>query len=344
MDRKTQRLFSLKRRYVVGVTVCAILLLLLTVGIYSGLRFMRTTGITPGVMFSLVADDGIALKSSNGRSNVLLMGSGGGNHEGPDLTDTMMVMSIDTKKKSVSLISIPRDTWSDTLKDKVNSAYHYGEEKKKGGGMILAKVVVEDIIGMPIHYGLLIDFSGFKKIIDLLGGVDVNVTRAFTDNDYPIAGKEHDTCPGDPTNRCVYETIHFDVGVQHMDGERALKYARSRHAEGAEGSDFARGRRQQDIVVALKDKLVHPTRWFSSERVNELPHVLDEATDTDMNMGELATVGKWFIKTKEASVKKISFDTLLEEPAPGLFGGRYVLVPIDDWDHVHTYLKEQVGK
>ena len=62
--------------------------------------------------------------------------------------------------------------------------------------------------------------------------MDVNVTRAFTDNKYPIAGKERDTCPGDPTNRCVYESIHFDEGRQHMNGDVALKYARSRHAEG----------------------------------------------------------------------------------------------------------------
>ena len=344
MDRAIQRVYFSKRQYGIGVIITGILFIVLTGGTYLSLRFMKSTGITPGVMFRLLAGDGQPLKSSRDRSNVLLLGSGGENHEGPDLTDTMMVLSIDTKKKSVSLISIPRDTWSDTLRDKVNSAYHYGEEKKKGGGMLLAKVVVEDIIGMPIHYGLLIDFSGFKKIIDLLGGVEVNVTQAFTDNDYPIAGKERDTCPGDPTNRCVYETIRFEAGVQHMDGERALKYARSRHADGEEGSDFARGRRQQDIIIALKDTLVHPVLWFSFDRLSRLPQVLDDATDTDMNIGELATVGKWFIKTKESSVKKISIDTLLVEPTPSLYGGRYVLVPIEDWEYVHAFLREQVEK
>ena len=304
---------------------------------------MRTTGITPGFIAQLVFDDGIALKSSGSRTNVLILGAAGGDHEGADLTDTMMVLSVDAQKKSVALISIPRDTWSDTLKDKVNSAYHYGEEKSaKGGGMVLAKVVVEDVIGMPIHYGLLIDFSGFKKIIDVLGGVDVNVTRAFTDNEYPIAGKERDTCPGDPTNRCVYESIHFDEGRQHMNGDVALKYARSRHAEGEEGSDFARSRRQQDIMIALKDKIVHPTRWFSFDRLTALPKILDDATDTDMNFGELATVGKWFIKTKESEVKKIAFDALLVEPPVYLYAGRYVLVPLASWDSIHTYLRTLV--
>lgn len=331
-----------KLKRFIAIIAIGTFLVFLTVGFYWYLRFMRTTGITPGLIARLVVDNGVKLKSSGSRTNVLILGSGGGEHEGADLTDTMMVLSVEAQKKSVALISIPRDTWSDTLKDRVNTAYYYGEEKKKGGGMLLAKVIVEDVIGMPIHYGFLIDFSGFKKIIDLLGGVDVNVTRAFTDNEYPIAGKERDTCPGDPTNRCVYESIHFDEGKQHMNGEVALKYARSRHAEDEEGSDFARSRRQQDIMIALKDKIVHPIQWFSFSRLTTLPRILDDAMDTDMNIGELATVGKWFIKTKESAVKKIAFDTLLIEPPVYLYGGRYVLVPLENWDSVHSYLRALV--
>ena len=303
---------------------------------------MRETGLNPDVVARLVLDDGMSLNSSNGRTNVLLLGIGGGNHDGADLTDTMMIFSLETQNRSVALISIPRDIWSDTLKDKVNSAYHYGELKKKGGGLLLAKVVAEDVAGMPIQYAFLIDFSGFKKVIDLLGGVDVKVSRAFTDNEYPIPGKEHDSCPGDPTNRCVYETIHFDAGKQHMDGERALEYVRSRHAEGAEGSDFARSRRQQDVIIALKEKIVNPSTWLSAERISALPKVFDEATDTDMNMGEIATIGKWFMRAKESAVKKIALETLLEQPPEYLYGGRFVLVPKETWDAVHSYIASQL--
>jgi len=177
------------------------------------------------------------LESSGGRTNILILGVGGGGHEGSDLTDTIIVLSLDTGKKTVALISVPRDTWSDTLKDKVNSAYHYGNEKslssgRQGGGLLLSKVTMEDVIGMPIQYAVVVDFSGFTKVIDAVGGIDVNVPEAFTDSRYPKPGMEQATCPGDPTNACVYETVHFDAGVQHMDGARALIYARSRHAEG----------------------------------------------------------------------------------------------------------------
>lgn len=303
---------------------------------------MRTTGITPGLLVRLVFDDGVKLKSSWDRTNILLLGIGGGTHAGADLTDTIMVVSLDSKNKSVALISVPRDIWSDTLKDKVNSAFHYGDEKKEGGGMLLAKVIAEDVVGIPIHYGMVIDFSGFKKVIDEFGGIDVNVSRAFTDNDFPKEGMEDQSCPGDPTNRCVYETVHFDEGVQHMDGDRALKYARSRHAEGEEGGDFARSKRQQDLIVALKDAVIHPSRWFSFDRAATLWRVTDEAIDSDMNIAELATVAKRFVSMKDSETKKVSIDELFFVPPTYLYG-KYVLVPKDDWDSIYEYIKQQLG-
>lgn len=310
--------------------------------IMSGLRFMRTTGLTPTLAARLVLDDGVSLKSSAQFTNILVLGVGGGTHDGADLTDTMMVVSLNADKHSVTFTSIPRDIWSETLKDRINSAYHYGEEKKKGGGLLLAKVIAEDVVGIPIQYSFLLDFSGFKEIIDVVGGIDVNVSKAFTDVDFPIAGKEKDTCPGDPTNRCVYETIHFDEGMQHMDGERALKYVRSRHAEGDEGSDFARGRRQQDVLVALKDKLVHPTQWFSIERAQALQNIIQKATETDMNLGELATVAKRVAATDDSKIQKISFEDLLYNP-PSYVYGRYVLIPKDDWQTIHSFIKQKLG-
>ena len=85
---------------------------------------MDATGLTPTTLFRLAFDTGVPLNSSNGRTNILILGIGGGVHAGADLTDTMMVFSVDANQKSIAMISLPRDIWSDTLKDKVNSAYH----------------------------------------------------------------------------------------------------------------------------------------------------------------------------------------------------------------------------
>ncbi len=282
------------------------------------------------------------LDSSGGRTNILILGVGGGAHEGADLTDTIMVLSLDPAKKAVALISIPRDIWSDTLKDKVNTAYHYGELKQKDGGLLLSKVIMEDVIGMPIHYAVVIDFSGFTKVIDAVGGIDVNVPEAFTDTKYPKPGMEQATCPDDPTNACVYETVHFDAGIQHMDGARALIYARSRHAEGDQGSDFARGRRQQIIMVALKDRFTHPLQWITLSRLQALPKLLDDATDMDMTFARVLTVGRRFASVNQDQIKKISFDQLLENPPAYLYNNLYVLVPTTSWGDVHLYIKNQL--
>lgn len=264
------------------------------------------------------------LDSSSGRTNILILGIGGGVHEGADLTDTMMVLSLDNVKKTVALISIPRDIWSDTLKDKVNTAYHYG-------GLILSKVVVEDVIGMSIYYAAVIDFSGFTKVIDAVGGIDVDVPEAFTDTEYPCE-----------TDACVYETIHFDSGREHMDGARALMYARSRHAEGDQGSDFARSRRQQIIMVALKDRMTHPMQWMTLSRLQKLPKLLDDATDMNMNIAQVLMVGKRFASVGGDQIKKIAFDQLLDIPPAYLYNNLYVLVPHTSWDEIHSYIKDQL--
>ena len=162
MELNTKRRAAPSIQVFAALTVFLLLCVVLTKGLLSAVRFMNSTGLTPTIAARLILDDGVALKSSQNRTNILLLGVGGGAHEGADLTDTMVVVSLDSRQQSASLISIPRDIWSDTLKDRVNSAYHYGEEKKEGGGLLLARVIAEDVIGAPIHYTLLVDFSGFK--------------------------------------------------------------------------------------------------------------------------------------------------------------------------------------
>ncbi len=337
-----KRLYLLKAKKVIFIIFILLLTFILGKTYLAADKVMKSTGVSPGFLFRLAFDTGAMLKSTDNRTNILLMGIGGGNHEGPDLTDTMLVMSINQANNSMALISVPRDIWSDTLKDKVNSAYHYGEEKKKGGGMTLAKAIIEDVVGVPIHYAVVIDFSQFQKVIDLVGGIDINVPVAFTDNQFPIAGRENDPCDGDPNFACRYQTIHFDKGLQHMSGERALDYVRSRHAEGEEGTDFARNRRQQDLMVALKQKLVKPSIWLPPDKGIALFHALDDATDTDMTLGEFITVGRLFEQTKQANIAKISFDNLLTTAPAYLYNGLYALIPADSFDAIHSYIKKQL--
>lgn len=315
-----------------------LVLLFLIKGIFASRQFMQNTGITPTTLFRLVFDAGADLKPIEGRVNILLLGMAGGMHDGRDLTDTILVLSFHEENKTLSMISVPRDIWSDTLKDKVNSAYHYGEAKKKGGGLVLAKAIVSDMVGLPIQYALALDFSGFERVIDMAGGVDVTVPKAFTDPEFPIPGKEDDECGGDPAYACRYEPLHFEAGLQHMDGARALKYVRSRHAEGSEGSDFARGRRQQEVILALKTKLLSKDMYLHPGELEKLYDAFDDATDTDMNMGELLTVGKLFIQTPKENTQRISLEEKLYTP-PSSWYGRYVLLPTESFEEIHGFIR-----
>ncbi|MEI8232879.1 MAG: LCP family protein, partial [bacterium] len=184
------------------------------------------------IVKGVVGSPSTNLKTDAGRTNILLMGIGGEGHEGGDLTDSMLFVSFNLLDNTADIIPIPRDIWVPSMKAKINTAYHYGKERRSDGGLALAKSAVAETLGVPVHYAVTLDFQGFVKAIDAVGGIDVEVQNTFDDYKYPIPGKETVEPESDR-----YEHIHFDAGLTHMDGATALKFTRSRHAEGDEGTD-----------------------------------------------------------------------------------------------------------
>lgn len=300
---------------------------------------------------SLILSKEPPLLNYQSRTNLVILGIAGGKYEGGDLTDAIIFLSQDYRKKDVVEISLPRDIWSGTLKDKINTAYHYGEEKKKGGGLVLAKAIIEEVVGQPVHYAYLLDFSGFEKLIDLVGGVDVFVENSFTDRQYPIEGREDDLCSGDPKFDCRFETLHFDRGFAHMDGKTALKFVRSRHAEGEEGTDFARSKRQQIVISALKTKLLKPEFfWQNVRNIKQLFSAFDESTDTDMSLSEQILFFKSFLGLPEQNIRKIVLDNgdrlkgtkgFLLNPPVWQYNNAWILIPRtgeSDYREIHQYV------
>ncbi|MBI4999757.1 LCP family protein [Candidatus Gottesmanbacteria bacterium] len=282
------------------------------------------------------------LKQTQGLTNILVLGVPGGEHEGSDLTDTMIFLSFNQKNGKTVLISLPRDLWSETLQAKINSAYHYGEEKKPGGGLVLAKSSIEEIIGLPIHYALKIDFTGFKQMIDLLGGVEIEIERAFDDYEFPIEGKEDDLCEGDPEYKCRYQHIHFDAGRQLLNGEKALQYVRSRNAEGEEGTDFGRSKRQQKLILALRNRLFSPKILFNPRKISYFIKTLSRIIETDIPQDYLPYFGKIFLKIDSPKIETLSLEEFLINPPIWQYG-QWVLVPrTGDFGEIQEYLKKQV--
>src|SRR6266404_178318 len=129
----------------------------------------KTASFYP-VLFQLIFNRGINLQQTDNRVNVLLLGIGGGNHEGPNLTDTIIFASLDPKNDKVTLVSIPRDLWFPKIKLKINDAYANGQANGKGG-LKVAGYAVGEIVGQKINYAIRIDFSGFVRAVDIVGGL-----------------------------------------------------------------------------------------------------------------------------------------------------------------------------
>lgn len=314
--------------------------------IFPSLLFLRKNQITPSFLATLLMTKDVPLKKYENRTNLLILGIPGQKHDGIDLTDSMIFLSIDFDSKDIVMVSLPRDIWIDSLKDKLNTAYHYGESKKEGGGFVMAKSAVEEVVGQPIHYSLLIDFDGFKKLIDLVGGVEVEVENSFTDSKYPISGRENDLCNGDIEYKCRYETVTFTKGVEHMDGEGALKFVRSRNAQGIEGTDFARGTRQQQVMFAFQKKLLSLEN-LSPEKLADLATVLKETIRTDLTLSEGAYFGKFGL-TFDRKIRTLHIDWGDEEKGTKGFlvnppveeYKSWVLVPrTGNFDEIHKYFQ-----
>jgi LCP family protein required for cell wall assembly len=295
----------------------------------------------------LVADPTANLKSEDGRINILLLGAGGGNHDGPDLTDTMILASLPaTGSGNIYLISLPRDIYLDSLNDKINAAYQQGEEKKPGSGLVLAKAVVGQITGLPVHYAVKIDFSVFSTIIDLLGGIDVEVENSFTDKMYPIAGRENDLCGGqDPQYLCRYEEISFTKGLNHMDGATALKFARSRHSEDlVEGTDFARSRRQQKIIAAIKQKLLTLPGLLDFNKDWQIYQTIKSRVVTDIPEDEARGFFYLALRLKDSPLININLDEkLLINPPMDPVRGWYLVPRNGSFALIHEFLQQQLS-
>lgn len=307
---------------------------------------------------------------------ILLMGFGGAGHDGGYLTDTMILAYIEHRAQRVTLISFPRDLWVelptsvDTLTPlKLNAAYAIGRDDKRypnrppefsgiGGGGALAKTTIAKISGLPVDHFVALSFTGFEKAIDELGGISVNNPIEFEDPYYPIKGKEQDLCEisaGELEQRtatlsgvklehsfdCRYETLHFPLGTQLLDGKTALAYVRSRHSE-TYGGDFSRSQRQKAVISAIRSKLTSTTSL-----PNILPFLskLSQDMQTDIDPGQIAT---WMSKTADFSSYSINSITLSDSTvltADYSTDRQYILRPTSGmfaWEQVQQFIQSQL--
>lgn len=291
----------------------------------NGTNWFSGTGFFDKLKHLVPISDKTLKGEENDRVNVLLLGMGGEGHDGAYLTDTMMLASFQPSTKQISLISIPRDLVAPVSNwQKVNSINAYAEKDNPGGGGEVTAKAFAELLQTPIDYYIRVDFDGFSNIINELGGIEVNVENVLDDYSYPIFGQEDN-----PNYYSRYEHLRIEKGLQTMDGSLALKYARSRHALGSEGSDFARARRQQLILEAVKNKLLSSKTLLNPVMITKLVNELSKSISTNLGTWEVLRFWEMFKNVDRSQI----INKVLSDAPDGLLisgageNGAYILTP-----------------
>jgi len=253
-----KQLFLKATLLALGFAFILLLLTFLGVGLYAYGKFnqfAKTAGVDKSEFIHTVTT---AYKSEptheNYRKNFLVLGVDSLETRGdvPPLSDTMMLMSLNLKTGQINTLSLPRDLWSEAYKTKINALLAYGSEQTPDNPREFPEKVIEELTAIDIHHTIVLSMEELSQLIDLAGGVEVEIETSFIDSEFPRTDVAI-TKETDPAK--LYETVAFKQGSELMNSERALKYIRSRKSEDDQGTDISRGQRQQQVIRALFNKL-----------------------------------------------------------------------------------------
>lgn len=339
-----------RRRKIITVIIGIILTILLIGGFLFLKGYINVNKVLQGGGDAAALDTNVdpsKLKGEgDGRVNILLLGRGGEGHDGADLTDTIIIASIDPVAKEAALVSVPRDLYvpvpgSGSMK--INAAFATGknaalaktsrqkqtnEVKKQAedAGYELLEKTIEQNLGVSINYRGIIDFNGFQQAVDAVGGIEINAPNAVVEQ-MRINGKNY--------------KLNVQPGQQHMDGFKALAYSRSRHTS-ARG-DFDRAERQRIIILALKSKILSAGTFSNPAKISSLLDTLGDRVSTDFSISDL---NRLYSLGKEIDQSKISSIGLADPPnnyvTTDTVAGQSVVVPragMRDFSEIKTYLR-----
>lgn len=331
------------------IACAAALSVVLFAGVVKGLITLRVLSL----------DNVLNLTSSTlptdtyGHTNILLMGAGDASHDGVDLTDSVIVASIDAgKTKSVALLSLPRDLYflhtEKMGKGRINSLYreykYYLRNKRveeKQASMEALREVAAEIgraLGVDIHHVIKVDFVAFVQAVDALGGLEIAVPADIVDPEYP--GPNY-----------TYQTFEIRAGLQTIDGETALKYARSRHTT----SDFDRSARQQQLIKAIMDTVRNEGLLSRPNRLLSLFKIMQEHVETTLAVSDLSALAKAGLDLDRNNILSLQLNNLnglyselaspgglLYNPPREQFEGASVLLPVSIPEFPVTWKQVQI--
>lgn len=273
----------------------------------------------------------------DGRVNVLLLGRGGEGHDGADLTDTIIVASIDPINKKAALLSLPRDLWVDSKygDSKINAVFaqaknaalakNTSNEDAEKQGIKAVESEVEDVTGINIHYYGMIDFAGFEEAVNTLGGVTIDVPEELRDS--TMAWQNN------------WNPVLAEAGIQEMTGKQALMYVRSRH--GSARGDFDRAERQRIFITALKNEILSAGTYSNPVKISRLMNDFGSHAKTDFSLNDLMR-----LYSLVGDINTFESIGLVDEPhsylTTGMYEGQSIVKPksgIFNYDDIQMYLR-----
>lgn len=322
-------------------------LVLFIAGSLIGLLYFRANQVFEGGASALALeceiDPSRVQKEGDGRVNILVLGKGGPGHDGADLTDTLLVASIDSCQKEMGLLSIPRDLYVETEDAgsmKINSVYStykqqalsLGKSKQQSEelGIQATEKAVEEVTSLPMHYYAMVDFEAFRRAIDTVGGVNVNVKEPLYD---PSIAWENN-----------WDPLIAAEGEQTFDGKTALLYARSRYS--SERGDFDRSERQKEILVALRDKIFSLGTFSNPLKMSQLLEAFGSHVRTNLSIDDLSSL---YTLGQEIDGSKITSIGLADPPneyvTTSNVYGLSVVIPkagINNYSEIHSFLRNKL--
>lgn len=324
-DRKNETKSFLAWNFIKNNRKFIFIFLVIILAVFS-VRAVYESFSTGDIKTPRIFSNGPLKTDKNGRTNLLLLGVAGATKEGGHLSDSIMLVSVDPKRPSISILSFPRDLHvsSKVGNRKINEVYaaaqyKYGEKK----GLEITKNALENFAGIQIQYAAVVDFDIFQDGIDLLGGIDIFVPKDIVDPFYP-------------DGKYGFETFVVRKGLQHFDGETALQYARSRKTS----SDYARAKRQQDIALAIRTK-IESNGWSNNlSKLREFYDVFRRRVNTDLGIIEMSALAKIGSKIDYGDIIShvLNDDPTqsggqLYPPAREFYNGQFVLLPRSKTDN-----------
>jgi LCP family protein required for cell wall assembly len=342
--------------------IIALLVIFLAIGVWIGIRtVLAGSSVFKGDIFGIIQQKQLKTDAT-GRSNILIFGTSeddeGGDHPGAFLTDSIMVLSVDQKKKDAFMVSIPRDLWvkfgracNAGYEGKINELYNChsnaGEDGDEGAKGLAAKAA--EVTGLDVQYTVHVNYTVVRQAVDAVGGVNVDVQGngpvPYGVKEGSILDRNFDWKCG---NKCYY--VKYEPGVHEMDGEHALAFMRARNAQGGYGlaqGNFDREKNQQKVIVALREKALSVGTLANPGKVMNLISALGDNLNTNFDTSEIRTLMALGSEIEASSITSIDLvDDVEPVMTTGDLGGASVVKPVDglfDYSGVASYIRKNIS-